>query len=119
MANGIENASDRQPAVATVLDTAIYLHDSIYLGCTFLQHLWKPKNHYLSHLPFEILQWGPPRLYWCMPFEQENQVIKEGASGNYANPVMSAAEHKSLCVALDAVEQASNIRAEQASTGTM
>ena len=100
------------------LDTAIYLHDSIYLGCTFLQHLWKPKNHYLSHLPFEILQWGPPRLYWCMPFEQENQVIKEGASGNYANPVMSAAEHKSLCVALDAVEQASNIRAEQASTGT-
>ena len=98
------------------LDTAIYLHDSIYLGCTFLQHLWKPKNHYLSHLPFEILQWGPPRLYWCMPFEQENQVIKEGASGNYANPVMSAAEHKSLCVALDAVEQASNIRAEQAST---
>ena len=101
------------------LDTAIYLHDSIYLGCTFLQHLWKPKNHYLSHLPFEILQWGPPRLYWCMPFEQENQVIKEGASGNYANPVMSAAEHKSLCVALDEVEQASNIRAEQASTGTM
>ena len=101
------------------LDTAIYLHDSIYLGCTFLQHLWKPKNHYLSHLPFEILQWGPPRLYWCMPFEQENQVIKEGASGNYANPVMSAAEHKSLCVALDAVEQASNIRAEQASTGTV
>ena len=100
------------------LDTAIYLHDSIYLGCTFLQHLWKPKNHYLSHLPFEILQWGPPRLYWCMPFEQENQVIKEGASGNYANPVMSAAEHKSLCVALDAVEQARNIRAEQASTGT-
>ena len=101
------------------LDTAIYLHDSIYLGCTFLQHLWKPKNHYLSHLPFEILQWGPPRAYWCMNFEQENQVMKEGASGNYANPVMSAAEHKSLCVALDAVEQASNIRAEQASTGTM
>ena len=98
------------------LDTAIYLHDSIYLGCTFLQHLWKPKNHYLSHLPFEILQWGPPRAYWCMNFEQENQVMKEGASGNYANPVMSAAEHKSLCVALDAVEQASNIRAEQAST---
>ena len=98
------------------LDTAIYLHDSIYLGCPFLQHLWKPKNHYLSHLPFEILQWGPPRAYWCMNFEQENQVMKEGASGNYANPVMSAAEHKSLCVALDAVEQASNIRAEQAST---
>lgn len=98
------------------LDTAIWLHDSIYLGCTFLHHLWKPKNHYLSHLPFEILQWGPPRMYWCMNFEGENQVTKEGASGNFANPVMSAAEHKSLCVALDAVEQASNIRAEQAST---
>ena len=87
------------------LDTAIYLHDSIYLGSPFLQHLWKPKNHYLSHLPFEILQWGPPRAYWCMNFEQENQVMKEGASGNYANPVMSAAEHKSLCVALEAEEQ--------------
>ena len=101
------------------LDTAIWLHDSIYLGCPFLHHLWKPKNHYLSHLPLEILQWGPPRMYWCMNFEGENQVMKEGASGNFANPVMSAAEHKSLCVALDAVEQASNIRAEQASTGTM
>ena len=98
------------------LDTAIWLHDSIYLGCPFLHHLWKPKNHYLSHLPLEILQWGPPRMYWCMNFEGENQVMKEGASGNFANPVMSAAEHKSLCVALDAVEQASNIRAEQAST---
>ena len=87
------------------LDTAIYLHDCIYLGSPFLQHLWKPKNHYLSHLPFEILQWGPPRAYWCMNFEQENQVMKEGASGNYANPVMSAAEHKSLCVALEAEEQ--------------
>ena len=98
------------------LDTAIWLHDSIYLGCPFLHHLWKPKNHYLSHLPLEILQWGPPRMYWCMNFEGENQVMKEGASGNFANPVMSAAEHKSLCVALDAVEQASNIRVEQAST---
>ena len=88
------------------LDKSIWLHDTLILGSPFLQHLWKPKNHYLSHIPLEILLWGPPRTYWCMAFEHENQSVKHGTQGNFANPVWSAAESKSLRVALVAEEAA-------------
>ena len=87
------------------LDNSIWLHDTTFLHCPTLQHLWKPKNHYLSHLPLDIVRWGPPRMYWCMNFEHENQVSKEGASGNFINPVWSLAEHKSLLVSLDYMEK--------------
>ena len=71
-----------------------------YEDVTPPKHLWKPKNHYLSHIPLEILHWGPPRLYWCEDFEHENQLTKNGVShGNYANVLLSAAEHKALSVA--------------------
>lgn len=86
------------------LDRSIWLHDTAVLGSPFLQHLWKPKNHYLSHFPLEILLWGPPRTYWCMSFEHENQLLKHGAQGNFKDPVWDAAECKSLRVALTAEE---------------
>lgn len=84
------------------LDKAIWIHDKLWLGNKFTSHLWKPKNHYLSHVPLDILRWGPPRSYWCTPFEHENQYTKRAVShGNYSNVVMSAAEAKALSVALD------------------
>ena len=43
------------------LDKTIWLHDVVMLSSPELQHLWKPKSHYLSHLPLDILHWGPPR----------------------------------------------------------
>ena len=61
------------------------------------------KNHYLSHLPLEILQWGPPRLYWCMLFEHENQQFKRAAMhSNFANVLWSCANSKArgLCLEL-------------------
>ena len=57
------------------LDKCIFFHDSIWLGSPELQHTWKPKNHYLSHLPLEILRWGPLTGFWCEPFEHENQRV--------------------------------------------
>jgi hypothetical protein len=85
------------------LDEAIWMHDSLLLATPMLSHLWKPKNHYLSHLPLEILRWGPPRNYWCIPFEHENQLFKGGAShSNFANVLWSAADEKALKVALHA-----------------
>lgn len=87
------------------LDRCIWLHDSAWTGCPELQHLWKPKNHYLSHVPLDILRWGPPRGYWCIPFEHENQFTKGAAShSNYANVLWSCAEAKALRIALDAME---------------
>lgn len=86
------------------LDKSIWHHDQLQLGSPYLQHLWKPKNHYVSHFPLEILLWGPPRHYWCMGFEHENQLLKRGAQGNFKDPVWNAAECKSLRVALTAEE---------------
>ena len=88
------------------LDKLIWIHDTVMLGCPDLMHLWKPKNHYLSHIPLEIIQWGPPRNYWCMAFEHENQLIKGGVThSNFANPCLSAADRKALWVALQEVEK--------------
>ena len=85
------------------LDESIWLHDELMLGTPMLAHLWKPKNHYLSHLPLEIVRWGPPRNYWCIPFEHENQLVKNSVShSNYNNVLQTAAEDKALVVALQA-----------------
>lgn len=88
------------------LDKCIWLHDQIWLGSPELQHCWKPKNHYLSHLPLEILRWGPCRAYWCEPFEHENQYSKGAVThGNYANVLLSCAEGKALLVSVQTIER--------------
>lgn len=87
------------------LDKCIFLHDTLWLGSPELQHTWKPKNHYLSHLPLEILRWGPLRGYWCEPFEHENQYSKGSVvHGNYANALFSCAEGKALRVAFETMD---------------
>ena len=84
-----------------MLDKTIWEHDTLLLGTPLLSHLWKPKNHYLSHIPLDIIRWGPPCNYWCIPFEHENQLTKGGVThSNYSNVIWSAAEHKALTVAL-------------------
>ena len=91
--------------VAT-LDRLIWFHDMTWLGSPELQHTWKPKNHYLSHLPLEILRWGPLRGFWCEPFEHENQFSKGSVShGNYANVLLSCADGKALMVAIQTMER--------------
>lgn len=87
------------------LDKCIFLHDSIWLGSPELQHTWKPKNHYLSHLPLEILRWGPLIGFWCEPFEHENQYTKGAVShSNYANSLLSSADGKAHLVAFQTME---------------
>ena len=86
------------------LDKCIWLMDTCILGSPKLTHLWKPKNHYLSHLPLEILRWGPPRGYWCEPFEHENQYSKGSViHGNFANVLLNVAEGKAPLVALESL----------------
>ena len=34
------------------------------------------KFHFTLHIPSQILQFGPPRTYWCMRFEAKHQEIK-------------------------------------------
>ena len=60
----------------------------------------------MSHIPLDILHCPPPRNYWCIPFEHENQLVKNGAShGNFTDPVKDAAEAKACDVALAHMEK--------------
>jgi len=40
------------------------------------KHNFTPKLHYLFHIPANILQFGPPRNYWCMRFEAKHRFFK-------------------------------------------
>jgi hypothetical protein len=83
------------------LDEHIWLQDTLWLLTPKIAHMWKPKNHYLQHLPLDIVRWGPPRLFWCMLFEHENQLFKRIAShSNFANVLHSCAHGKAMHVAL-------------------
>ena len=47
----------------------------------FYPSIWKPKHHYACHFASDILNFGPPRHYWCMRFEALNQLFKKIAVG--------------------------------------
>ena len=59
------------------LDELIYAHQKAFLAheVEYGERLWKPKNHFASHFPTDILNFGPMRNYWCMRFEALNQVF--------------------------------------------
>ena len=42
--------------------------------------LYRPKHHFLSHLPHDLWLYGPFRGFWTFGFESFNKVIKKGAS---------------------------------------
>jgi len=52
--------------------------------------LKRPKHHFMSHLPWDVWRYGPPRGYWCFGFEGFNRVIKHGARrSNWKDATMS------------------------------
>lgn len=70
------------------LDELIYLHQEAFLDHDkeYGSRLWKPKNHFASHFPTDILNFGPVRNYWCMRFEALNLMMKLfAASGTFRN----------------------------------
>ena len=45
---------------------------------------FKPKHHFCTHFPVDILNLGPPRGYWCFSFEGMHRVVKKIAiSSNF------------------------------------
>jgi hypothetical protein len=70
----------------SLLDELIFKHQEAFLAIDEYVWLYKPKHHFACHFPIDILNFGPPRHYWCMRFEAMNQVFKTIAvGGNYAN----------------------------------
>ena len=56
----------------------------LFLSITEYQDLFKPKAHWYSHFPTDIMQFGTTRQYWCMRFEALNQFFKRVAThGSY------------------------------------
>ena len=64
------------------LDRLIYEHHTSFLEACKKEYgirLFKPKNHFASHFPIDIMNFGPVRTYWCMRFEALNQLFKNFA----------------------------------------
>ena len=62
--------------------------------------MFKPKNHFASHFPLDILTHGPVRHYWCMRFEALNQLFKSFAShGAFRDTCGRCAEFWSMHIA--------------------
>jgi hypothetical protein len=56
--------------------------------------LWKPKHHFETHLPVDLLRFGPLRGYWCMSFEGFNKIVKQATEiSNYRSEDMFVLEH--------------------------
>ena len=70
------------------LDQLILCHQELFAKIPqYGKNLYKPKHHFCTHLPHNILFYGPLRHFWCFRFEAMNQIIKKIAQGgNYGNP---------------------------------
>lgn len=56
--------------------------------------LWKPKHHFATHVPIDVLRFGPPRGYWCMSFEGFNKLVKQATEiSNYRQEDLFVLEH--------------------------
>ena len=78
------------------LDRLIYEHHTLFLEASkeYGERLFKPKNHFASHFPTDIMNFGPVRGYWCMRFEALNQLFKNFAStGAFRSTCRRCAEY--------------------------
>lgn len=84
-------------AQVQMLAGVIAEHQRVFLSIPEYSHLFKPKHHFCSHIPLDILRFGPARHYWCMRFEALNQVFKQIArGGNYIDTCKRCAEFFSM-----------------------
>lgn len=68
------------------LDSKIRLAQKLARKVKSYRALWKPKNHFVQHIPRAITKFGPCRLFWCMRYEAKHKEFKKAARlGNYMN----------------------------------
>lgn len=54
-----------------------------------------PKNHYMVHLPRQMIMFGPTRHHWCMRFEGKNGYMAQKKYTNFRNlPLTLANRHQ-------------------------
>ena len=68
------------------LDAKIRRAQKLFKKVRNYRPLWKPKNHFVQHIPRAITKFGPCRLFWCMRYEGKHQEFKRASRlGNFHN----------------------------------
>ena len=58
---------------------------------------YKPKHHFLHHVVIDIVRFGPPRFFWCLPSEAFQKIIKAAANrSNYKDECMTVLDFWSM-----------------------
>ena len=82
------------------LDKMIHEHQALYADLPMAHFL--PKHHFMRHVPKDILRCGPPRYYWCFPFEAYNRRVKHWAEhSNRKAELLHVAKMLSLQTAVE------------------
>lgn len=76
--------------LVTRIQFLIQKHHTDYVR--LFQDTLKPKHHLMVHYFSVILQSGPPRKYWCFPFEKQHKAYK-----TYARSITS---RKNVCMSI-------------------
>lgn len=73
------------------LDLAILEYSDCYGKVPQYEGHFRPKHHFLTHLPLNSFLCGPVRAYWCFSFEAKNQEVKLAVeASNYKDACGSA-----------------------------
>lgn len=88
----------------SMVDDLVQQHHVKFKSIEEYKHLFLPKHHFCTHIPVDILNFGPSRMYWCMRFEAMNQVFKQiAAGGNFREILKRCAHHACVRTALISV----------------
>ena len=91
------------------LDAAIADHLRLYQLVPEYSGRLRPKHHFLTHSASDILNFGPPRNFWCFGYEAKNQEVKRAAaSSNFKNVLKSAAITLAMQAAKSLMDRTSN-----------
>ena len=84
-------------ASINALDDAITNFNRLYQKVVQFKGRMRPKHHFLTHTSTDIINFGPPRLYWCFAFEAKNQELKRAAAtSNFKDVIKTVALTLSL-----------------------
>ena len=84
-------------ASITALDDAIIKYIQLYRAVPQFKDQMRPKHHFLTHTALDIINFGPPRSYWCFGYEAKNQQVKRyAAASNFKDVIKSASKMLAL-----------------------
>lgn len=89
------------------LDVAIVNFNKLYLKVPQFADRMRPKHHFLTHTSTDIINFGPPRNYWCFAYEAKNQVVKRAATAsNFKDVIKTATNTLALKAAKSLLDRA-------------